>query len=151
MICQLLETVWGPKPTNRDKNMSQTFFTPAGHKHVAIHPSYQATWRQTGLDKNQNLSFPFGQPASQFGTRLKLFWTSAKFSQQSNEPWTLILTMLPVGQVIDDIFLPDRKIYRPHTIGHGFCWALAKKGTHCTSDPATAKYVPLWSKLRAFT
>ena len=42
-----------------------------------------------GLNKNQDLSFPFGRPSQLHFSSicLKLFWTSPKFSQWSYEPW----------------------------------------------------------------
>ena len=45
-----------------------------------------------GLDKNPNLSLPFGQPALQFYSA-EATSNSPKFSQRSNEPWKFWTTL----------------------------------------------------------
>ena len=76
-----------------------------------------------GIGKNQNLSLPFWQTAVQL-KHSELAQSSVN-SQTSHES---VSPRLPVGQVTDEICLPNREICLPQTIGHGFYRVLCPCG-----------------------
>ena len=101
-----------------------------------VHPSFVLSVHASinlipGLDKYENLSLPFGQPALQCTCRELQYFEIAQSSVIGQTNHENCRPRLPVGQVTDEICWPNRKIYLPETIGHGSCRAFAERCLSC--------------------